>query len=1717
MLKKFWMLSLALVVANSILRAQDFVSYPYTEDFESDSWIVPLENLGFGSIDSAWTRSNVSGYSWRVMQGTDAFPYSGPVHDYSTSWGKYMISFGEGVDSTASLISPWIDLSTAQYPEFRFAEYRYGSGISRSILLAQRYGNIQWDTVQVYYGGDKTSTVEAWNYHSLDVASFAGDSVRFRFDAIGNGLGIRGVAMDAIHLSESDSCWLPSNVSSPSKSQASITLSWSNPNGDSTYFRVLSTEDSFFNDTLIYVGTGQGYTIYPLKSSTEYMFWGTSSCALRNGQRWGDKFVESTTCNYKTTPYFVGFEGGGWQDSIQGMPMGSIGPCWTVNGHTSKQWEVTRRHTPLQHYMASPPNGSRSWIQYEGHDSLPPTLGHLNSPDILVGAGPQYLSFWYNVQGNNTDKLRVYVTRVQTNQTTVLADLAPLLNTTQSTWNRAVFDLSPWANQRVRVFFRGIPRWAATASSDMVVAIDEFQISASQPCSLGIDLGLLETDVNSASIVAKAGGSALLYEYGPKGYIPGTGTIVQSLGDTILIGGLMPETAYDFYAQTTCGSDTMWTSNLSFSTQCIPNAAPYIEDFEGLRLVDDIHPIMSNSWVISRSVSLGKACWNLSNSFDGMVFSVGSAKRPLGSFNDHTRANGKYLALRVQRYTADPFYTSWAITPAIDLDTLRNPELEYAFKLFSTEAIYGDVFVRVYDSIGYVRHKVRSDSLDLNNPNIDWRKAKIDLTPFANRVIRIEFEVKVSSYANGLSSAVFCVDDLSIKNPGRCPSVYNLVSTAQTQNSVTLNWESYQGTAWVVSTTEVGSSTIVTDTVYTDSITLASLNPSARYQIAVSTLCGDTVSEEEIIVVETACGVVTTPYYESFDNENWVLNRSNFNLYLFGPCWQESHFAIGDRSTVPFFNSPYRGDHTTGDGMYLISDQGSGSVSMISPTIDLSGLAHPELRMWTYFFTQNYSDSVVVSIKRVGSSSWTVLGSLATTSMYASEIWKESEFDLSNFINDTVEIKWEGNFLGLRSKFGIDDVSIDEKSTCGSGPTLSVNPLNGTSAEVDWDDSSSDAWILSFGEKGSSTSSYDTIHLTHRPYVIKGLDPWKEYEFRIRAVCDSSSVSFWGSPAYMETNSDGCFYSLELSSAWTTNANAVELTAISSYDTVVQRFPFHGPNTAKYTVYIPDSSVYSLKLVNPFTSSEMSTVSMELMDPSEFSVWSLAYQSLTISDTTVLFSDTSLTCDVDCIIPLNLEVNSVEYTTASITWISLNDSSEVFLGQVGSSPQGGVYHKSLMEVDTLIASSDYWFFVRDHCVDTTWVGPLLLQTKRCTPPLGSFTYSNNWSNFTFQSDLQNDTDAFSFNWDFGDGITDSISSPTHTYNASGDYSVQLIYTNKCNQSDTSIQVVRVCDSLFADFSTQLTTGSSVSFDNSNSYGWLAEIYWDFGDGTSSTASSPTHAYGSYGVYNVFLRLVDSCGNVDSVSQVVQVCRTPISNIQISSTGFNYVFDGSGSLYSDGYRWDINGHVFTSSIVNYSFPGFGSYSVRFRNWNGCNSLQDTSFQVEICAPVQAQWTVVNVSQGSTQLKVEFDATLSIADKYHWDFGDGSTDSSYLVTHTYSNPNQAYTVQLVVESVCGDRDTLTKTISFISLTERANSPVSIYPNPSRGDVYIQFSDGVPRSYQLSLNAADGKLVSSELPSQQVDSNTLLVSLSLAKGVYYIVVVVDGVQWAHRVVIQ
>ena len=130
--------------------------------------------------------------------------------------------------------------------------------------------------------------------------------------------------------------------------------------------------------------------------------------------------------------------------------------------------------------------------------------------------------------------------------------------------------------------------------------------------------------------------------------------------------------------------------------------------------------------------------------------------------------------------------------------------------------------------------------------------------------------------------------------------------------------------------------------------------------------------------------------------------------------------------------------------------------------------------------------------------------------------------------------------------------------------------------------------------------------------------------------------------------------------------------------------------------------------------------------------------------------------------------------------------------------------------------------------------------------------------------LVSGTEPIEYAWDFGDQTLGSGPVVTHTYQAGGEYAVQLSATNcgGCGSAQAS-QTVAVCDSVhrveFSMVAGTVRVNQVVTF-TASAQGTMPLVYsWDFGDGQVGTGPIVTHTYTQAGQFPVTLT-VTNCGD-----------------------------------------------------------------------------------------------------------------------------------------------------------------------------------------------------------------------------------------------------------------
>ena len=238
-----------------------------------------------------------------------------------------------------------------------------------------------------------------------------------------------------------------------------------------------------------------------------------------------------------------------------------------------------------------------------------------------------------------------------------------------------------------------------------------------------------------------------------------------------------------------------------------------------------------------------------------------------------------------------------------------------------------------------------------------------------------------------------------------------------------------------------------------------------------------------------------------------------------------------------------------------------------------------------------------------------------------------------------------------------------------------------------------------------------------------------------------------------------------------------------------------------------------------------------------------------------------------------------------------------------------------------------------------------------------------------------DGDAISFAWDFGDGNTASGMMPTHTYSAADNYTVELVVDDGNGGSASSVtsaaisappaNIAPVADP-GGPYSGE--PGQMITFDGSGSAdpnGDVLAYSWDFGDGSTGSGVSPTHAYTTAANYTVTLTVSD--GQLEtSVTTTAEIAVPPANRAPVADpggpysgeTGVEIRFDGSASSDPDGdsltYAWDFgDGSTGAGASLTHTYAAAGAYEVSLVVNDGALDSARAATRVEVVDLVAAQ--------------------------------------------------------------------------------------------------------------------------------------------------------------------
>ncbi|MBN1784335.1 MAG: PKD domain-containing protein [Candidatus Bathyarchaeota archaeon] len=386
-----------------------------------------------------------------------------------------------------------------------------------------------------------------------------------------------------------------------------------------------------------------------------------------------------------------------------------------------------------------------------------------------------------------------------------------------------------------------------------------------------------------------------------------------------------------------------------------------------------------------------------------------------------------------------------------------------------------------------------------------------------------------------------------------------------------------------------------------------------------------------------------------------------------------------------------------------------------------------------------------------------------------------------------------------------------------------------------------------------------------------------------------------------------------------------------------------------------------------------------------------------------------------------------------------------------------------------------------YSVTVTNIKPVAIISKSANN-----VYTGEIIDFSASASYDPDGSIVSYDWDFGDGKSDSVA-VSHSYVVDGLYTVILKVVDDDGASDRTTALITVKNRPpVADINTSTTIldkEETVVFDASESYdldGTIVSYSWDFGDGTKAAGVTTSYSYSATGEYTVTLTVTDDDGATDTTTVTKTVRnQSPVAAFTESAhtldTNEVISFDASASYDPDGtivnFFWDFgDGTTGTGVSMEHSYPENGLYTVTLTVTDDDSATDSTTATKRVLNQSPVASFTESAHTVETRELIIFDASASYDPdssivSYDWDFGDGNGAAGIIVTHTYANDG-SYIVTLIVTDDDGATDLAQDTKTVVN-----KPPIAIFTESAhRVDTSEVISFDASYSYDL-----DGTIVS------------------------------------------
>ena len=459
----------------------------------------------------------------------------------------------------------------------------------------------------------------------------------------------------------------------------------------------------------------------------------------------------------------------------------------------------------------------------------------------------------------------------------------------------------------------------------------------------------------------------------------------------------------------------------------------------------------------------------------------------------------------------------------------------------------------------------------------------------------------------------------------------------------------------------------------------------------------------------SVCPVYPAPFMETFEANSPSVT-----------CWTNEYvvdmfdWTLGTGSSGGAITTAYGG---TQNAVFISANGGPDITRLVSPMVDISSLAAPELRFWygqeVWFGDQNFLN---VYYRTDTASPWMLIFSDSTDQ----PAWTEGVVALP-MPSATYQLAFEGINNWGRANV-LDDVSIMDAPACPAPSALGVTNVTDMTADIYWTGGGSATnWLVKYDDGTTANivaSANDTITLT-------GLTAGTGYTVYVKDSCGAGNVSVWAGPVSFTTAvcapANSCNYSAQLSDSFGDGWNGTEVTVYQNGVAVAVLGPGFTTGLSFGPVSVPlcDGIATYFVITNANALTYPEEIGIDLSDP---------YSSLVASypaNPAAAQGDTVITLTASCAAPAcapvtNLGATNITTTSADLYWTGVSGAMmyNVQYGPQGFVPGTGTIVNSANDTLSLtgISSSQcYDFWVQTDCGtdSSNYVGPFTFCYTLC--------------------------------------------------------------------------------------------------------------------------------------------------------------------------------------------------------------------------------------------------------------------------------------------------------------------------------------------------------------------------------------------------------------------